>query len=112
MQAMFAVCNFHQLGIYERIVRARNGALVRVRFAVVLIEGNLRGRIISIEPFFELKAAKRQIAQPKCLALPSAKFRHTIPKYSRYEKAIVFPYKDLSFFISQLTRAPSLCRIF
>ena len=88
-----------------RIFRLETGEFIRVTFIVSECAGNCRARIIHVEnlglySFYEKKA---------CRAFPILK---TID-YDNYEnesrlKPVLTPYFELNYFISQLTRAPSV----
>ena len=97
-------------GIYERILRAKDGRLVRVRFVVSEMEGRLKGHIIGVEaveainsaspakqakPLYFLTAQATEKAQAK-------KTLRAIPSTSHFS-----PYFSFEFFMSQPTRAPS-----
>ena len=58
-------------GIYEKVLRAPDGRLVRVTFAVVEVDGVLRGRVISMEPVLQVsgQVIKREVAA-RTLYLP------------------------------------------
>lgn len=101
-------------GIYERIIRAKDGRLVRVHFVVSENGGRLKGQIISVEPVeVSVEAAATQSRQPQQsqIFLPGATLeKNTAVKTVRKIPATshASPYSFFDFFMSQPTRAPSL----
>ena len=94
-------------GIAERVIRTRNGSLARIRFEVIDVDGNLRARVISVEPIYELETSQKNPAASLCLAGFTGETESEpliIPGY----QPIVSPFSELFFFNSQPTRAPSL----
>lgn len=84
--------------IFERIVRDKNGTLVRVRFTVVNVNGNFQGQIVSIEP----------LVKKETLCLPCFKDNKVISsKISTVLKSIISSFVHLEFYMSQPTRAPA-----
>ncbi len=84
--------------IFERIVRDKNGVLVRVRFTIVEINGAFQGQIISATP----------LVQEQAICLPIDKQSQVIiEKDIVYSDKIVSPFFSLDFFMSQPTRAPA-----
>lgn len=84
--------------IFERIVRDKNGVLVRVRFTIVEINGAFQGQIISATP----------LVQEQAICLPCEKQATVlIEKDIVYSDEIVSPFFSLDFFMSQPTRAPA-----
>lgn len=85
---------------FERIVRDKNGVLVRVRFIVVEVNGQFQPQIISAEPFLQKK--KAIICLPTPISIPKAIYPYKLSFVSK-----LFPTEFLEFFMSQPTRAPS-----
>ena len=84
--------------IFERIIRDKNGILVRVRFTVVEIDGKFQGQIISAIP----------LHTDDKLCLPYKKdSKVVIEKEIVFSDKIVSPYFSLDFLMSQPTRAPA-----
>ncbi len=84
--------------VFERIVKDKNGILVRVRFVVVEVNGKFQGQIVSIEP----------VVKETSLCLPCVKsdkvvVEDTTPSFI----SKISPYFSLDFLMSQPTRAPS-----
>src|SRR3989344_8128835 len=104
--------HFIQPKIFERMTRTRDGRLVRVRFAVAIIDGEVCGRILSAEPIGELVS----LEFGKLVSFKKVKIRYHLPApkkklvivQSRYKNGkIISPFHSLEFFMSQPTRAPS-----
>ncbi len=86
--------------IFERIVRDKNGILVRVRFTIVEINGVFQGQIISATPL---------VAQEQAICLPCERSSSVVfEKNIIFNQDIVSPFFSLDFFMSQPTRAPAL----
>ena len=102
-----------QNGIYEKIVRAKNGQLFRVHFAVVNEFGTLRGRVLSMEPVLELTTtalSSNDATVHSCHAvfLPASVEADLVQATVRFSDTYDFQViSPLDFFISQPTRAPS-----
>ncbi|MDE2188264.1 MAG: hypothetical protein KGJ35_00840 [Patescibacteria group bacterium] len=95
-------------GIFERIIADKNGRLMRVRFAVIEVDGELRGRVISVAPVLQIapqpKAAPRTILCLSCSAVTATKITSKVRPWNN----LTSPYfSSLEFFMSQPTRAPS-----
>jgi hypothetical protein len=99
-------------GVYEKIFRAKDGRLVRVRFVVSEMDGRLKGHIIAaeaVEPIELIKSAK-PARQAKPLFLPaqaSSQAHAKNPDRAIPSTAHFSPYFSFEFFMSQPTRAPS-----
>ena len=108
-------------GIHEKVLRARNGQLVRVCFSVAEYNGEMRGQIISVTPILEL-AGDAELAtstyrptysQPKAhyspaiICLPCVVATSAASVTPILGVAQPSPYYSLDFFMSQPTRAPS-----
>ncbi len=100
---MLAIQNKQLNSIFERIVKDKNGILVRVRFIVVEIEGQYRPQIISAEPFVTTLKTETCVA---CLPNPETKLS-VIFTYTKAAPIKSFYFNELFFFTSQPTRAPS-----
>ena len=98
---MLATKNQQLNSIFERIVRDKNGVLVRVRFTIVEINGAFQGQIISATPL-------AHEVREETILLPIEKVSKVIiEKDLVYFDKIVSPYFSLDFFMSQPTRAPA-----
>ncbi|MFA6404570.1 MAG: hypothetical protein WCW03_01005 [Candidatus Paceibacterota bacterium] len=90
--------------IFTRIIRGRNGALLRVSFEVYEIDGQFKGRVVGVEKVMELNG------NVKChtLCLPAHCLKDKIAtNYIPAYAPTISPYIELYFFNSQPTRAPS-----
>jgi hypothetical protein len=95
---MLTLQNKQLNSVFERIVKDKNGILVRVRFTIVEVNGIFQGQIISATPLIKEKA----------ICLPCEKdTKVVIEKEIVFSKKIVSPYFSLDFLMSQPTRAPS-----
>ena len=101
--------NLLQKGIFERVIQARNGVLVRVRFEVVDIDGVLKGRILGYEPIIALssgiKIAESGGFSPCILACPE--IGSVIPLSWAFEKKTTSPFSIFDFLTSIRARAPT-----
>ena len=100
--------------IYERILTAKNGQLVRVRFAVVEVDGVMRGRVISVTPVVSVAtktvvpSARSAAATHDQLCLPASVARDIAAAVEIvFAKENLSPYASFEFFMSQPTRAPA-----
>jgi|SRR3989344_5893787 len=103
--------------VFERIIKDKNGSLVRVRFTIVKIDGSFQGQIISAVPVVSSSELSRQPTgknkkeiKKTSICLPCAKdsksiIEDLIPSFI----SIFPPYFSLDFFMSQPTRAPAFC---
>lgn len=97
-----------QCEVLERIARAPDGRLFRVRFVIVERDGVLRGRVISCEEIVSLSDVKDGGLWIKdYLYLPHSKTRVSQARTRISAARILSPYTSLDFFMSQMTRAPS-----
>jgi hypothetical protein len=88
--------------VFERIVKDKNGILVRVRFIVVEVDGKFQGQIISAEPLVSRAESKPCASLPKPCEKTCVTFE--------YKPAAIksgYYFNPLFFFNSQPTRAPS-----
>lgn len=87
--------------VFERIIRDKNGVLVRVRFAVIEINGKFAPQIISVTPILAPKTEK-------VVCLPRIKEGKVVVEDATPSFiSKISPYFSLDFFMSQPTRAPS-----
>lgn len=99
---MLAISNKQLNSIFERIIKDKNGILVRVRFIVVEVNGEFRPQIISAEPVVSKAESRPCVSLPKPCEKVDVIFEYTKPKPRQS-----FYFNDLFFFNSQPTRAPS-----
>ena len=100
--------------MFERIVRSRDGQLVRIFFEVYEWNGELKGRILRAEPILALarasteQAATKQTFADSCVLLLCAASKIVSPYHWSVEKKITSPFSELDFLTSIKIRAPSL----
>ncbi len=87
-------------GIFERILKDKNGVLVRVRFSVVEVNGVFTPQIISATPL--VSKADEAICLP-CIKDTKVVVEDATPSFI----SKISPYFSLDFLMSQPTRAPS-----
>ena len=93
-----------QTKIVSKILRKKSGELVRAFFLVSEIEGKYFVKLLKTEPVVssDFETAKETLLAGKTAGDSAVEFVKSLGRQ------IVSPYFDLNFFISQLTRAPSL----
>src|SRR3989344_8348375 len=104
---MLAISTQNQQGIFEKVLRGKDGRLYAVRFVITDTDGQIRGRVLSVEPVLELGYRGKGIGyRVKRLCLASI---YTEPKpepKQPYTNPLGSPYfSSLDFFVSQMTRA-------
>ncbi len=98
---MISIKNNQLNSVFERIVKDKNGILVRVRFTIVEINGVFQPQIISVIPLNLNK-------QEETLFIACTDKEQIIfEKRVKHFQKITSPYFSLDFFMSQPTRAPS-----
>ena len=110
---MLAVSAQNQRGIFEKVVRAKDGRLFAVRFVVIETSGQFRARIISAAQVIELGCRVKGIGykgkkkKEKPILLNGSRAPSTKPQ-ALSSFPFVSPFvSELEFFVSQMTRAPS-----
>jgi hypothetical protein len=99
----------------EKVLTDRAGRQFRVLFLVSLINGEVRGQIISAQPIFE---GVRAVSLPGrvvkmtswtrlCLSCTKAAAKIIESKVKSWSRVASPYYSSLEFFMSQPTRAPS-----
>ncbi len=103
-----------QNGIYEKVIRAKNGQLFRVHFTVVNEYGTLRGRVLSMEPILEIATKAVAVEHPsraqtsRVLFFPVSIEKDILELVEKSLESIdIRLFTPLDFFMSQPTRAPS-----
>lgn len=107
---MLSLKNKQLNSIFERIVKDHNGALIRVRFMIVEVNGKFTGQIISATPLASVTStsAKPESKVGKVICLPCEKDNKILIENSVAPfESILSPYFSLEFFMSQPTRAPA-----
>ncbi len=98
---MLTISNKQLQGIFERILKDKNGVLVRVQFTVVEVNGIFTPQIISATPL--VSKVEEAICLP-CVKDAKVIVEDVTPSFV----SKISPYFTLDFFMSQPTRAPSL----
>jgi hypothetical protein len=92
----------------EKIFTDQSGRQFRLTFLVAIVDGQLKGRLVSAQP---LSRGATSVFQGATLQLPiSCPKNETVTEYTPAFAPIVSPYNELFFFTSQPTRAPSFAR--
>lgn len=129
---MLSISNCNKKGVFERVISAPDGALLRVRFEVYEVGGLLKGRIITVEPIISVNTVipassermrgtklvpdsdrgagiQDYVHNPLCLPCASSNLQ---PQTSNlYFLPVTSPYFSLEYLInSQPTRAPSMLK--
>jgi hypothetical protein len=108
---MLAISSQQLNSTFERIVRDKNGVLVRVRFIVVEVNGEFQAQIISAEEISNVKARSQTgAARPESGVFLFPIFKKEANFYEKIVenyKVTFSPYQPLDFLMSQPTRAPS-----
>ena len=88
----------------EKIITSPQGIDFRVVFLVYEENGAIKGKIVSATPV----SSSVSLGHIEVISLPGHIFSQVFEFVrSTFTKEIVSPYTDLSFFVSQPTRAPS-----
>src|ERR1035437_4158582 len=98
----------------EKVLTDRNGQQFRVLFLVSLVDGEVRGQIISAQPIFEAVKAvglpgrvyKGSPCTKLCLPCTKAATKIIESKVKSWSRVASPYYSSLEFFMSQPTRAP------
>jgi len=109
---MLAISNKQLNSTFERIVRDKNGVLVRVRFVVVEVNGSFRAQIVSAEAIANrANTNTSESSYPKSEVFFFPIFKKVAKYYEKLVEnysALLSPYQPLDFLMSQPTRAPSM----
>ncbi len=105
---MLIQSQYNQKGIFERIVRSKDGQLVRVFFEVYEWNGEVKGRILKAEPILALARAATEKVKTACALLLCAPAKIISPYFWNIEKKITSPFSNFDLFSSIKIRAPSL----
>ena len=103
---MLIPSQYSQRGTFERVLRSKDGQLMRVCFEVYEVNGEIKGRIINAEPIFSIeRSGSENFAQSIYAISGSTKI---ISPYSWIiEKKITSPFSEFEFLTSIKIRAPS-----
>lgn len=84
--------------VIEKVITNRNGQMMRVAFLVTEIAGAIQVKVLSATPIVALTSV--------CLAL-GGNVQNIVNKFSANFSDFVAGFSDLTFFMSQPTRAPA-----
>lgn len=102
MKQILAIPNSPKL--VEKIATDRAGKQFRLVFLVAIIDGEIKGRLVSAEPI----DFNEDVAQcVKCLPIECFRPDADTEYISGINEEILSPYNELFFFTSQPTRAPN-----
>lgn len=93
-----------QSSFVEKIMTDRAGRQFRMVFLVALVDGEVKGRLVSVQPLAQ--ESFKNTAEVVCLPVICPK-NETVTEYIAPAVPVVSPYNELFFFTSQPTRAPS-----
>lgn len=90
----------------EKVIVYPDGRQFRLIFLVAIVNGELKGRLVSVQPIAESNSA---IPHSECAIMLPVLANEAKPQtaYIFNYKPIVSPYDSLRYFVSQPTRAPS-----
>lgn len=90
--------------IFEKVVN-RGGTFFRIRFIILKREGRLRGKVLSCEAIETLSG---ETVETSSAYLPIGSTKQSRPSTAVRFEEIFSPFSALEFFMSQMTRAPSV----
>jgi hypothetical protein len=110
---MLAISNKQLNSTFERIVRDKNGVLVRVRFIVVEVNGSFQAQIVSAEAIASHvnTNSNTQSTKPESEVFFFPIFKKSVnfhKEVKHFVESFISPYQPLDFLMSQPTRAPSM----
>jgi hypothetical protein len=118
---MLIPSQYNQKGIFEKVIRARDGRLMRLYFEVYEINGEIKGRLIKAEPVLVLASAKNSrptptyrlsgkigVASEIGQLILCAPAEIVSPYFWNIEKKISSPYSSFCFLTSIKIRAPEI----
>ncbi len=115
---MLIQSHYNQKGTFERIIRSRDGQLVRIFFEVYEIGGEFKGRILRAEPILALAKGTKTVPHTTnrlsgnvasaCVLLLCAPSEIVSPYFWNIEKKITSPFSICNLLTSIKIRAPSL----
>ena len=89
----------------EKVFTDRAGRQFRMVFLVAVVDGEIKGRLVSVQPLAQ--SAFRDTENVVCLPVICPK-NETVTEYVAPAIPVVSPFNELFFFTSQPTRAPSI----
>ncbi|HEY4499014.1 MAG TPA: hypothetical protein VJH94_03050 [Candidatus Paceibacterota bacterium] len=105
---MLAIAQQQTQGIFQKTLRGKDGRLFNVCFEVIEIAGHTRARIISATPVCELKGNCAKTTTTRAYLPVSRAEPPPTPKPQEFHSYTSPFFSELDFFVSQMTRAPSL----
>ena len=103
---MLTVSHQHQL--VEKTFTDRSGRQFRMVFLVAVVDGELKGRLVSVSEVRPRGSLSGGPTSETILCLPISISRNeVVTEYIPAYAPIVSPFNELYFFVSQPTRAPS-----
>lgn len=101
---------YSQSQFVEKIIADASGRQFRVIFLVALVNGEIRGRIVSVQPISQNILSLEGAVSDGSFTLPSWTHNEVIETpYFRAPAPFVSPYFDIETILnSQPTRAPSI----
>ncbi len=93
---------YSQSQFIEKVFTDVNGRQFRMVFLVAIVNGEVKGRLVSVQPI----ASSIKYSGIPCLPVSCPK-NTTVTEYVAAFTPVVSPYNELLFFVSQPTRAPS-----
>ena len=103
--ALSEVCS--ETRFVEQVFTDQSGQQFRLSFLVALVNGELRGRLVSVQPLSSARNTQCSIVNDQfCLPIVCPK-KKAETEYVPAYVPVVSPYIELYFFTSQPTRAPS-----
>ena len=100
-----------QLKFVEKVLTSASGEQFRVLFLVTFVNGELKGRVVSVIPIVNSKwlmiNGKKLSDMDNGCFLPAPSIENYSPFTINYSPTTKSPYIELYFFNSQPTRAPA-----
>lgn len=88
--------------VFERVLRTKTGDFVLATFLVYEYQGRVKARLISAVPIENADTESYAIK-----ALPAPILKTVYEKTLSFGEAILSPFSDFAFLMSQPTRAPA-----
>lgn len=96
-----------QQNIVEKVLKTRAGGYVCAQFLVTEYQGRIHVKLISALPLNDHETSQFSVSATPVQALPSAITKAVFERVLEYGETVISTFADLSFFVSQPTRAPS-----
>ncbi len=111
---MLIPSQYNQKGIFERVLRSKDGQLMRVSFEVYEVNGEIKGRVIKAEPIVSIARGTNEKSSAihgqnyANIFILSGSSKISSPYTWTIEKKITSPFSEFEFLTSIKIRAPSL----